>query len=91
MVIPVPNKKLNALVTYITKAVTSRGFVDEEDLQTFIDAGYSKQNVLEVNLILALKQSVTIPLIWQVRHSMKPLRGNGWNFRRLSFYSDRRG
>ena len=55
MVIPVPNKKLNALVTYITKAVTSRGFVDEEDLQTFIDAGYSKQNVLEVNLIIALK------------------------------------
>jgi len=35
--------------------VTSRGFVDEEDLQAFIDAGYSKQNVLEVNLIIALK------------------------------------
>jgi len=52
---PVPDQKLNALVTYVTKAVTSRGFVDEEDLQAFVDAGYSKQNVLEVNLIIALK------------------------------------
>lgn len=52
---PVPDAKLNALVTYVTKAVKSRGFVDEADLQAFVDAGYSKQNVLEVNLIIALK------------------------------------
>ncbi|WP_176466211.1 hypothetical protein [Aliifodinibius salipaludis] len=26
------------------------------DLQAFIDVGYSKQNVLEVNLIIALKK-----------------------------------
>ncbi|MDZ7716388.1 MAG: carboxymuconolactone decarboxylase family protein [Balneolaceae bacterium] len=52
---PVPDAKLNALVTYVTTAVKSRGFVDEADLQAFIDAGYSKQNVLEVNLIIALK------------------------------------
>lgn len=52
---PVPDDKLNALVTYITKAVKNRGFVDETDLQSFINAGYTKQNVLEVNLIIALK------------------------------------
>lgn len=52
---PVPDEKLNALVTYVRQAVESRGHVDEEDLQAFIDAGYSKQNVLEVNLIIALK------------------------------------
>jgi len=50
-----PDEKLNALVTYVRKAVKSRGFVDEADLQAFIDAGYSKQNALEVNLIIALK------------------------------------
>ncbi|MDZ7682683.1 MAG: carboxymuconolactone decarboxylase family protein [Fodinibius sp.] len=53
--VPVPDAKLNALVTYVKKAVKSRGFVDESNLQAFLDAGYSKQNVLEVNLIIALK------------------------------------
>ncbi len=43
------------LPTYVTKAVKKRGFVDETDLQSFINAGYTKQNVLEVNLIIALK------------------------------------
>ena len=52
---PLPDAKLNALVRYVTKAVKSRGFVEESDLQDFIDAGYSRQNVLEVNLIIALK------------------------------------
>lgn len=52
---PLVNKKLDALVTYVRKAVAKRGFVDEADIQTFIDAGYSKRQVLEVNLIIALK------------------------------------
>lgn len=52
---PVPDAKLNALVTYVTTAVKSRGFVEESDLQAFLDAGYTKQNALEVNLIIALK------------------------------------
>jgi len=52
---PVPDEKLNALVTYVIKAVNRRGFVEEEDLQAFIEAGYSKRNLLEVNLIIALK------------------------------------
>lgn len=52
---PIPDEKLNGLVIYVTKAVNNRGFVDEADLQAFIDAGYTKKNVLEVNLIIALK------------------------------------
>jgi uncharacterized peroxidase-related enzyme len=52
---PVSDAKLNALVTYVRTAVESRGFVDKSDLQSFLDAGYSKQNALEVNLIIALK------------------------------------
>jgi alkylhydroperoxidase family enzyme len=50
-----PDAKLDALVSYVRSAVESRGFVDESNLQAFLDAGYTKQNVLEVNLIIALK------------------------------------
>ncbi|MEX0843959.1 MAG: carboxymuconolactone decarboxylase family protein [Balneolaceae bacterium] len=51
----VPDEKLNSLVTYVRTVVEKRGHVSESDLQAFIDAGYTKQNVLEVNIIVALK------------------------------------
>jgi uncharacterized peroxidase-related enzyme len=51
----VPDEKLDALVTYIRKNVKQRGFVEEHDLQAFLDAGYTKQHVLEVNLVISLK------------------------------------
>lgn len=50
-----PNPKLDTLVSYVRTAVKSREHIDETDLQEFLDAGYSKQNALEVNLIIALK------------------------------------
>lgn len=50
-----PDEKLDALVRYVQKTVADRGFVDESDLRAFIDAGYSKRQALEVNLIIALK------------------------------------
>lgn len=50
-----PDAKFNALVNYVRTVVKSRGFVDETDLKAFLHAGYSKQNALEVNLIIALK------------------------------------
>ena len=52
---PVPDNKLNALVTYIRSVVSKRGFVDDSEIEAFIDAGYTSQQVLEVNLIVALK------------------------------------
>lgn len=52
---PLSDEKLDVLVNYVRKAVKSRGFVDEADLQAFIDAGYSKRQALKVNLIIALK------------------------------------
>ena len=52
---PLPDQKQNALVNYVKTAVKNRGFVVEEDLQAFLKAGYSRQNVLEINLIIALK------------------------------------
>lgn len=50
-----PDAKLNALVTYARTVVEKRGHVSDNDIQAFLDAGYTKQNVLEINLITALK------------------------------------
>jgi len=52
---PLDDPKLNALVRYTQEAVKQRGFVEEDKIQAFLDAGYSQRNVLEVNLIIALK------------------------------------
>jgi len=52
---PLPDAKLNALVNYTKKAVENRGHLSDSDIQEFLDAGYTKQNVLEINLIIALK------------------------------------
>ncbi len=50
-----PDGRLNALVNYARTVVEKRGHVSEADLQAFIDAGYTKRNVLEINTIVALK------------------------------------
>lgn len=52
---PVSDKKLNALVNYVRETVKKRGNQDDSVVQTFLDAGYSKRQALEVNLIIALK------------------------------------
>ena len=50
-----PDEKLDALVTYTQAVVNKRGFVKEEDLKAFLEAGYTRRHVLEVNLIISLK------------------------------------
>ncbi|NGP77998.1 carboxymuconolactone decarboxylase family protein [Balneolaceae bacterium YR4-1] len=49
------NPKLNTLVSFVRKVVAERGFISENDLESFLEAGYTKQQALEVNLIVALK------------------------------------
>lgn len=51
----IPDEKLQALVSYVRKVVAHRGHVSEEDLRSFEQAGYTRQQVLEINLIVALK------------------------------------
>jgi len=51
----VPDEKLNALVNYVRNVVATRGFPDDEQIQAFLTAGYSKRHLLEVNLIVAFK------------------------------------
>ncbi len=50
-----PDEKFDALVTYTRKVVRHRGHLSDSDTQAFLDAGYTKQNALEVNLMIALK------------------------------------
>lgn len=47
--------KLEALRTFTSKVVENRGLVSEADTETFIAAGYSKGNILEVILGTSLK------------------------------------
>lgn len=50
-----PDEKLNTLVTYVQTVVSERGFVSDETIQEFLNAGYTKRHVLEVNLAIAMK------------------------------------
>jgi alkylhydroperoxidase family enzyme len=47
---PLPNAHLEALRDFTLKLVRDRGFVSDEDTQTFLDAGFTKRQILEVVL-----------------------------------------
>jgi uncharacterized peroxidase-related enzyme len=47
--------KLEALRSFTQKIVKNRGWLDDADVQKMLDAGYSKQNVLEVIVGVGLK------------------------------------
>ncbi len=51
----IPDAKLEALHRFATAVVVNRGFVDDAGVQAFLDAGYTRQNVLEVVLGVATK------------------------------------
>jgi alkylhydroperoxidase family enzyme len=53
---PLPNPRLEALRSFTLKLVRDRGFVADEDVQAFLDAGFTKRNVLEV--ILGYSQKI---------------------------------
>ena len=52
---PVPDKKLNALVTLVKELVGERGYARDRVIQNFIAAGYKKEQVMELLLGIALK------------------------------------
>ncbi|WP_340107398.1 carboxymuconolactone decarboxylase family protein [Pikeienuella sp. HZG-20] len=52
---PLPNARLEALRTFTLKLVRDRGVVSDEDVQAFLDAGFTKRNILEVILGYAQK------------------------------------
>lgn len=52
---PVENQTDAALVNFTQAVVRSRGWPTESEIQAFIDAGFTKQQILEVILIVSIK------------------------------------
>ena len=52
---PLPTAHLEALRTFTLEMVRQRGEVSEAQVQTFLDAGYTKRQVLEIVLGIAQK------------------------------------
>ena len=52
---PLPEAKLEALHRFTTVVVRKRGFAADADVDAFLAAGYTRQNVLEVVLGVATK------------------------------------
>jgi alkylhydroperoxidase family enzyme len=53
---PLPNARLEALRTFTLSVVRERGNVDDNAIQAFIDAGFTKRQILEV--VLGVSQKV---------------------------------
>ena len=51
----IPDAKLEALHAFAAAVVQDRGYVNDAGVQAFLDAGYTRQNVLEVVLGVATK------------------------------------
>lgn len=52
---PMPEPKLQALRHFTQQMVQARGWVEDSEIEAFMAAGYSKQQVLEVILGIAIK------------------------------------
>jgi uncharacterized peroxidase-related enzyme len=52
---PIEDKKLEALRRFTARVVTERGWVTDAEVNAFLSAGYTKQNILEVILGVAVK------------------------------------
>lgn len=51
----IDDEPLEAVRLFTIKVVENRGFVDEADVEAFMNAGYSKANLLDVILIVSYK------------------------------------
>ena len=51
----VPDAKLEALSQYVKATTVKRGRVSQGDIQSFLDAGYTKESMLEVIAIVGFK------------------------------------
>ncbi len=52
---PVADAKLEALRQFTKKMVVNRGFLPEEEVQAFLDAGYTNKTILDIILGMAHK------------------------------------
>ena len=47
--------KLQALSVFTSRLFETRGLISKEDAATFLDAGYSEQQILEIILAISVK------------------------------------
>jgi uncharacterized peroxidase-related enzyme len=52
---PIPDARLNALVALVRELVRERGYAKPKTIQSFLAAGYEKEQVMEILLGIALK------------------------------------
>ncbi len=52
---PLPDEKLEALRRFTERMVEKRGWLDDADIDAFLEAGYDKRHVFDVILAIALK------------------------------------
>ncbi len=52
---PIADARLQALRLFAELTVDQRGWTSEADQQAFLDAGFTRQNILEVVLLISLK------------------------------------
>ena len=50
-----PDSKLNALATFACALIEKRGWVSDDDVQAFLDAGYTRQHLLDALVALSMK------------------------------------
>lgn len=52
---PIPDERLQTLHNFTHKMVLGRGVVDESEVDVFLQAGFTRQNVLEIVLAISTK------------------------------------
>lgn len=52
---PLADAKLQALSVFTSRLFETRGLISKEDAATFLDAGYSEQQILEIILAISVK------------------------------------
>jgi len=52
---PLPDERLDALRVFIQALVNKQGWVDENDLQAFFDAGFGQEHVLDAIMAVGMK------------------------------------
>ena len=53
--VPIPDKKMAALHNFTKQIVEKRGWIEKQEIDTFLEAGFSKAQVLEVVLATSIK------------------------------------
>ncbi len=56
---PIANDKLEVLRVFTRKMVVERAWVADQDVASFLEAGYTHQNVMEIVLAIGMKVLTT--------------------------------